>query len=842
MKPFSTIAIPHRDILEGRLTLDVFAANLWEVYKGRAHEDYYDSTIFFRKTYITEGLQNLLSIAEKRLKGEGGDPILQLQTPFGGGKTHSLIGLYHKAKEWGVKVVIIDGSALDPKEIPLWEELELQLTGEVNKLKGKTSPGGEKLRELLAAHQPLLILMDEILEYTIAASGVKVEDSTLSSQVMTFMRRLTDTVGTLDKTLLVHTYPSRSHYEEHDQKLLLQLQERSGRMEKVYTPVHDEEIYPVIRRRLFSSVNESEAREIIDAFLDYAEREKMLPGGIEKSQYRERYMKSYPFQPEVIDVLYRRWGSFHKFQRTRGVLRLLSLVVQAMRESKNPCITLADFDLSNDGIKAELLKYIGPEFSGIIAQDITSLDAGAKKVNKSLGDAYTPYNFGTRTATSIFMYSFSGGPERGGTISEIKIASADVSTPSSIIVEAISKLKENLFYLQTDGKFFFTNQPNLNRILLNKMDNIEDPELQSEEKDLLTSRLTKEHFDIFVWRHDSKDISDTKNLKLIIQQRRDEAKCREFLENHGERPRVYRNTLIFLCPLDSERISFEKYVKRKKAWYYVDTDKNLSLTFEQRKEVKENLKKAENDAKEHLRDLYRIVLLPVKEGFKEIDLGIPAYGIDATFNKEIFERLRSEGEILPKLAPLTLREKYLKDQDYVETKNILESFFKTPGEIRIVSDDVLKNCIQEGVNQGLFGVGDLEAEKPTCRHFKAEFSPELIEGEILIRAELCKPEDEEYKPPVEVVTTKPVNKIEGTTTTTEYGKKYRTIRLKLGVPTGKLSDIVRVIPFIKSKFTTVDVKVEISAANGEMSESDYEDKIKEAIKQAEVEIEDEGVE
>jgi hypothetical protein len=153
MKPFSAIAIPHRDILEGRLTMDVFAANLWDVYKGRAHEDYRDTSIFFRKTYTTEGLKNLLDIAEKRLRGEGGDPIIQLQTPFGGGK------------------------------------------------------------------------MDETLEYAITASGIKVEDSTCASQVLTFMRRLTDTVRTLDKTIMIHTYPSRSHYGEDDQKLLNQLLE-----------------------------------------------------------------------------------------------------------------------------------------------------------------------------------------------------------------------------------------------------------------------------------------------------------------------------------------------------------------------------------------------------------------------------------------------------------------------------------------------------------------------------------------------------------------------------------------------------------------------------------------
>jgi len=839
MKPFSAIAIPHRDILEGRLTMDVFAANLWEVYKDRAHEDYRDTSIFFRKTYITEGLKNLLDIAEKRLRGEGGDPIIQLQTPFGGGKTHSLIALYHKAREWDANVIVIDGSALDPKESPLWEEMELQLTGKVENIKGKTSPGGEKLRELLAPHQPLLILMDETLEYAIAASGIKVEDSTCASQVLTFMRRLTDTVRTLDRTIMIHTYPSRSHYGEDDQKLLNQLQERSGRVEKVYTPVHDDEIYSVIRRRLFSTVNEEEAKEVVEKFMDYVEREKMLPEGVEKSSYRERYIKSYPFQPDVIDVLYRKWGSYPEFERTRGVLRLLSLVVYAMRESKNPFITLADFELSNDKIKGELLRYIGPEFNSVIAQDITANDAGAKRVDKSLGDAYTSFSFGTKTATAIFMHSFSGGPERGGTINEIKLASADISVPSSIIVEAISKLKENLFFIQTNGKFLFTNQPNLNRVLLNKMENVGDEELKAAEKELLTNNLKKEHFEVFLWAANSKDIPDTKRLKLILQQNQKEERCKELLDNYSERPRVYRNTLIFLCPIDAERTNFESFLKRKLAWQLVEEDKTLSLTIGQKKEVKETIKKAGNEVKECLRNLYRIVLLPSRDKFTEIDLGIVTYGADTTIDREIYERLKSEGQILEKLAPLSLREKYLKDRDYVETKNILESFFKTPGEMRPISEDVLSNCIQEGIRQGLFGLGDVEDGKPIYRHFKVECTPELTEGEILIRADLCKPLEEGYKPEEDVLTDNGESKEKAKTD--EYGKKYHTIRLKLDVPTGKLSDIVRVIPYIKSKFNKVDVKVEISAVNGEMSVSDYEDKIKEAIKQAEVKIEDEGL-
>jgi hypothetical protein len=877
MKPFSTIAIPHRDILEGRLTMDVFAADLWEVYKGRAPEEYQDPSIFFRKTYTTDGLKNLLDIAEKRLKGKGGDPIIQLQTPFGGGKTHSLIALYHKAKDWKANVIVIDGTALDPKETTIWEEIERQLTGRVEKLEGRTSPGREKLRALLEEHQPILILMDEILEYTTKASGIRVGDSTLASQVLAFMQELTGTVKTLDKSLLILTLPSSvlEHYDENAERLFQQLQKVTGRMEKVYTPVREEEISSVVRRRLFRSIDEKEAREVVEEFLDYAEKERILPEGMEKSAYREEFIKSYPFQPQVIDILYKRWGSFPTFQRTRGVLRLLSLVVHSLKDSKNPFIRLADFDLNNNDIKRELIKHIGQEYDSVIAADITSIDAGAKKVDKNLGDAYSPFSFGTKAATTIFMYSFAGGPEKGATIGEVKLSTADISASSSIVVEAVSKLKDkHLFYLWEDGgRLFFTNQPNLNRIRLTKMEGISDEYIKGEEKNLLTGNLTKEHFEIYLWPNSTKDVPDTKSLKLVLRQNQDEKECKAFLENYGEQPRVYRNTLIFLCPMNSERAAFEEFLKGKLAWQLIEKDKTLSLTSQQRKEVKDRIKKAESEVGERIRNLYRLVLLPSKDGFKEIDLGIATYGAEATIDKEIYERLKSEGEILENLAPLSLKEKYLKDRDYVETKNIVESLFKTPGEIRVISSEVLKSCIRSGVKQGLFGVGDIENDRPVCRHFKEDFSPELVEGEILIRPELCLPKavaEEEFQSYVEKVQrAQTVESLERITREiplddlsseqeerlkSEIKKKkdelegiappregYRSIYLKLNVPSGKLSDIVRIVNYLKTKFGKVNVKVEISTQEGKIATSDYEDKIMEAISQANVGVEKEEV-
>jgi hypothetical protein len=879
MKPFLTVATPHKDILEGRLEMDVFAADLWQVFNGEAPSEYQDSDLFFKKTYLTSGMKNLLDVVKKRLDGKGGDSVIQLQTPFGGGKTHSLIALYHKSKEWKANVIVIDGTALDPKDKTLWGEIERQLTGNVNLLKGETSPGREKLKNLLKKHQPLLILIDEILEYTTKSAGIKVGASNMASQTIAFIQELTETVKILPNSILVLTLPSSilEHYDENAERLFQQLQKVAGRVQRIYTPVQDEEVSHIIRRRLFSDVDEKSAKDTIDEFLEFAEKEKILPENVEKINYRDKFIKSFPFQPEVIDILYKRWGSFPTFQRTRGVLRLLGLVVQSLKNSKIPFIRLGDFDLKNEDIRRELINHIGQEFDGIIASDITSIDSGAKKVDKSLGSSYSPFSFGTKVATAIFMYSFSGGPVREATINEIKLSCAEPGIPSSIIVETITKLRETLYYLSDKG-LFFTNQPNLNRMLLNKMEVIEQKDIEKEEKNLLIENIKKETiFDIYIWPNNSKDIPDNSKLKLIVL--KDSNKPKEFFQYCGDRPRIYRNTLIFLCPLDSERINFEQSIKRKIAWEEIDKDKTLHLTEEQKEKVKEEVKKGKNSGRELIRTLYRFLLLPTKDNFKEINLGISTYGMDMPVDREVYEALKNEGEIFEKLSPLILKEKYLKNKNYSETKNILESFYKTPGEMRIVNEDVLKNAIKEGVKQGLFGLGILENGSPLCKIFKQDCFPELVEGEIIIKPEKCviapfgevsqdekilssidkikdcksieeiekiKKEIGKYELPPEQIEIiereirKKEDELKGKVSPKE--KCYNQINLKLNVPLGKLADIVKMINYIRQKFNKVDVKVEISAADGEISKSEYEDKIKETTNQTGTIIESENTE
>ena len=855
MKAFHTFAIPHEDILEGRLTMDVFAADLWEASQHRGPDEYKDADIFFRKTYLTNGLENLLTVVEKRLQGRGGDPVIQIQTPFGGGKTHALIAMYHKAEKWNVKKVVVVGTALGTEET-LWGLMEKQLTGKIAKFAKRVAPGKEALRGLLNENQPILILMDEVLEYVTKASGVKVVESTLAEQTIAFMQELTETAGSLEKVCLVVTLPSSilEHYNAGAEKLYQQLQKVTGRVEKIYSPVQENEITKIIRKRLFAQFNEGKAKEAVLKFIEYAEKQGIIPSGLMPSEYRDRFLDSYPFMPEVIDVLYHRWGSFPTFQRTRGVLRLLSLIIHSLKESNKSHISVADFDLANQEIRQELLKHIGAEFNSVIAADITDMDAGSKKVNASLGNAYQGLNLGARAAITIFLHSFSGGRECGVTTGEIKRSATTIENPASVVAEAVEQLKSKLFYLQNIGeKYFFSNKPNINSILLTKMENIGDPVLIEMEKDLLKKTIRGGLLKVYIWEENAGNITDTEELKLVILKREDKEIMGTILKIKGQTPRVHRNTLFFLYPMESERPGFVNIIKRKMAYDDIDQDKNLSLSDEQQKEIKKQLKDM-GTLKEPIRRLYRMVAAPGKEGFKEVDLGIPTWGEDRWLDQEAYEKLRIDGEILPSIAPLVIKEKYLSGKEVVKTGNLYQSTLKTPGETRFKNRTVLETGIAEGVRMGLFGLGDLENDKPICRYFKQQPSIAFSGNEVIISEAICneqRKKDESPKtgtlPASPTTSAISISNHKGgdggsTFSTPKEGppitpsiKTKEEIYLRFKVPKGKVANIMGVMNFLQSKFEQLELQ--LTAKQGVISEQDYEDKIKEAFVQLGIELE-----
>ncbi len=844
MKPFHSIAIPHRDVLEGRLDMSLFAANLWSVYRGEAPPEYQDPEIFFRKTYPTRGLTDLLQLAQRRLQEGIGAPVIQVQTPFGGGKTHALIALYHRAKEWGAHVPVMVGTVLEGRE-PLWALMAEELAGSRAGFEDLTSPGSDALRALMEPRQPLLILMDEVLEYITKAAGVRVGESTLAAQTLAFLQELTETVSMLPRAQLILTLPSSEleHFDEAAARAFQQIQKITGRLEKVFTPVQNDEIALVIRQRLFEDINTSEAGDIVHQFITYARRENILPG--EESTYRERFLQSYPFLPEVIDILYERWGSIPTFQRTRGVLRLLGIVIHALRESTLPYITLSDFNLSDEAILSELVKHTEDTYRSVVASDITGSDAGARRVDEELGGAYRGYRLGTRTATAIFMHSFCGGHERGAHIGEIKLHATVPVVSAAVISDALKRMEDRLFYLQReDDRYLFDTRPNINRLLVTREEAIEESEVWEEEHRLLT-QLIEGYPNVplksYLWPQRTADVEDSFYLKLVILPERDETFARKLVEEQGETPRVHRNTLFFVYPM--EKHDLYRAIRRVRALESLLSDSTLQQTLSaaDRKNLQERYKNEKGQLPHLVLSAYSHVWVVARKEnaivLNDHFMGIPTIGERLTLDRRVYQYLVNEEIIVKHISPRVLQKKYFQHTDYVPTQVLWNTWSRTPGETRFESKDVLLRALQEGVKQALFGYGYLEDGQPTCRAIGDSVEFTFEESEIIIAPEHCKLPTEATSESTTTVTPPPPSGVHDQQSTytapapPEPELRWEELNLRFRVPRGKLSDIVRMLNYLQQFYDEFEIDMTVRARGRGISHADFDTRVAETFRQ-----------
>lgn len=370
--------------------------------------------------------------------------MIQIQTPFGGGKTHSLIALYHLIRHGqelgssaavkeilakaGVEkvpdaaVVTFVGTAADAlRGRTPWGEMAAQL-GCYDELKDhdkkRRASGKDRLHQLLA-DRPVLLLMDQIAEYAVKAKDFR-------DQVVAFFQELTETVKVLPRCVLVVTLPSSAPYGEDGARALHELQQVFKRVESIKTPVEGEEVYEVIRLRLFEDVGDpKEARKTADEFLEmYLRLGDDVPKEVREPAYRDRICRAYPFHPELIDVLFERWSTFPDFQRTRGVLRLLANVVSELYQKQHPAplILPSHLNLANPAIRGEFLRHIGNEYLGVIASDIADGKAKAERIDREMGSEYARFGVASGLARAIFFGSFSGSERRGVGMQRLRLA------------------------------------------------------------------------------------------------------------------------------------------------------------------------------------------------------------------------------------------------------------------------------------------------------------------------------------------------------------------------------------------------------------------------------------
>ena len=840
---FHQIAVPHKDILSENFSGEVYAAKLWDVHNEKGEYEYADSKTFFEKTYLTSNLEKILCSVMDRLDGQRGGHLLSITTPFGGGKTHTLIALYHKCAEWDAKPVVLVGNELDPQTQTLWGLIEEQLTGKIDRLSGMVPRGGEALRAVLEdQNRPILILIDELLQYITKAAGVKVNDTTLAVQTIAFMQELGEAAGSLRNVCVVLTLPSSAN-EHLDNELFAMLYDKLrrvvGRTKDTISPVSDADIPRIIRQRLFSS-SDSEIRdraeEIVKDFVDYCNTEGLIPEGKQPSEYREDFLNSYPFLPQVIDVLYHSWGTIPQFQRTRGVLRLLSLVVGSLATSDKQFISLGDFDLSNDAIRQELVEYLDPNFDSVVAKDIVGDGSGAAKVNRMISDQYRGKRLGIRAAAAVFMYSHSGGAKiKGATEAEIKRATCESGIPASLISEVLNLFRNHLFYLSVaSDRYMFTKETNILKHKIDVMDNLGQYDIEEAERDLVKRNIDQiEEIRSVLWPTDPKEVSDSQPLKLIIMKENDQNLIRQIHDKAGDSDRTYRNNMFFLTPSDGEQRRFIESLKSKVAWEKIKKDPGIKLNDEQSATLTSELKEESDHLEVLVREYYSMLYVPEKNGLESSRVK-STLGAGGGIDRIVYDYLVDRNEVSTKIGMIRLKTEYLRDKEVVETPDLLKSMLSAPGELRPTSRSVLEDAITSGVSAGEFGLGEIEDGSPAVKFFKNPPAVSFESGEALIHASLCK-EAQEYRcdrcgyetDDVKYLETHKRSHIDEPPPRPLLSDRPD-LKFALDIPEGQVNNVSQMLLKIASHYRRL--RLHIEASDGNMSKHDI-DMIRETLNQ-----------
>lgn len=830
MKPFHRIAVPHDDITKDDFGEEFFAAKLWEVVENKGPEEYRDAKTFFQRTYKTENFKKILDDVKKKLDGKGGNSYKHMSTSFGGGKTHTLIALFHECKSWEAKPVVLIGTELDPHTQTLWGEIEKQLEGKISKFSDNVPNGRKLLAELLEKHAPVLILIDELLEYLIKADGIVVGNQTLANQSIAFYQELLEAASGLNNVCIVATLPS-SATEFNDPKLaatlLAKISQVGARMEENIQPFADHEIPNIIRTRLFKNNDEDikeHAEEIILETVNYFQKENILPDNIQATQYRDIFFNAYPFMPQVIDVLYQRWGTFPKFQRTRGVLRLLSRVIstiiQKHGEQSPSYISLSDFDLTDSKLRREFVKHIGEEFNGIIDVDITGAQSGAKKVDSLLQDAYRNSNLGKKIATTIFLSSHSTSiGNMGANLSEIKRGVCTLDIPPPIIPDALMFAKKKMIYLHEEGeKFLFTKEINLSKAISELANNLSVEEIELAEYDLISKNISQDPLKTYIWPKTSKDVDDIQQLKLVIMKDKDQLRMEDFLHTYGNLKRINSNSLFFVYPAFSEKSILKEELQNK-----IATEKLLkksSLKEKQIKELEMDLKEYDKSLKYLILKCYRCVAYLTKDNLLDFSLeGMPNIG--QSIDQHIIEQLRSAEQIVEKLGPIQLKTKFLVSE-YTDTSSIYNTMLSVSGQFRPIDISVLENCIKNGVLSGIFGLGVLKDNVPQYLSWKDNCSPQIEKGEVIINPELVSPPSiDDDKPTIDTDIQETNNQDPDIQNINTSESIQNELIIDTNLPESQSYNFTEIIPKIDKSFKNIQIHIECK--DGKISKEQIED-------------------
>jgi hypothetical protein len=786
--PWWTGAKPHRNIQDGMVNESLFEAKLGEAIGGRGPDEYRRAELFFEKTFLTGALRQLLLDALRILNGErAANPNVNLKTSFGGGKTHVELALYHLFQhpaestqvpkvrdlvaEAGLsappecRVVVLPCTRIDPTGRTteeglhirtLWGEMAYRLGGAaafelVAESDAKmVAPSEPPLEAVLRMAGPSLILVDETLHYVDKVSVLKGAGGDLAKETVAFFRELTSAVDNTPASMLVVSLTASrlDQLSDSSQHWLQRLERHVDRLARSCTPIEGLEIHEVVRCRLFDTVDESIALQAAQRYHQLYSSMGGLPAQYVDLAYRDKIAGSYPFHPELVTVLYERWGAKPGFQLTRSTLRFLALVLQNLWERRQGVTTdliqMGHVSVSESNIRAMAREVAGdPQWETVIGSDIAAPATGKQKAKAELIDEERGdgQDLAKQLATTLLLYSVGGGENPEAARHEIRLACARLGVEDSTWDDLLARLRRSLFYLYTDSEeahYQFRKEPNVTSLQNTYRLNLQDTEVEAYiDKQMLEKAIgfgsPSHRFAQLYYLPKHRLDRDDDSLKLVVlgfDHAMEGGKPTEaaqqasmgLLERHGQVLRTHRNTLLFCAP-DQEGVRQARaHAADYLSWRKVQTNQTDwdRIGGAQQAVVKTQMENTESATLQAIIQAYSFALVPDEDratarlDLRPVPLG--TYGPGKLIAPMVWDILtaRTAGAqwLLTTLTAETFLERYGKlawpeSEKWVTTAQLWNRFTSQVGLPTIANDQAMLDMLNQGQHEGLLAIGHL---------------------------------------------------------------------------------------------------------------------------------------
>ena len=769
---------PRADVLAGGAEAE-FAADLSRVAGAGDDGAHADAGRFFADTYPTRGLRALLGAVCRRLAGRGDEAVFRLDTAFGGGKTHGLIALVHAARGMAgvgnaaefldpalvparpVRVAAFDGVNADPangrrmdgevRARTPWGEIAYALGGragfELVRASDETgaAPGAGTLRELFGG-EPALVLLDELSIYLRKAQRRPGGDG---GQLTAFLSTLFGAVALTPNAAVVYTLAlgqdgrSADAYADETRYIADRMAEAesvSARTAALLNPTAEDETAPVLRRRLFESIDDAAAGPALDAYRAlWAANRESLPESAARPEAEAALRACYPFHPEVLDVLTGKTATLGAFQRVRGMLRLLAATVAQLWEERPAAaaIHLHHIDPGRERVRREIATRLEQSaYLPAILNDIAGQGpkpALAERIDAARHAGMPPYAaYAARTA---FMHTLAFNDQLKGVSPErLRYSVLAPGLDIGFIEEARKRFVAESAYLddRPGVPMRFLAEANLTRIIQREEGHVDAVEARAELDDRIREVFSGRMFETVRFPGGPFDVDDEAGggaPKLVVISY-DAVAVGESTESvpelieriyarkgkDGAALRIFRNAVTFVAADEALRGGMRRKAVTRLALRALKRPERLAeLAEHQQERVRELEARSEQELALSIQQCYRHVFYPSRDrmGASPVDLAHTAVDAPAASDtpgagqKQVERALRDMGKLrLPgdePDSPAWVRDRTpLRKKGEMTVRALRGEFRRDPALPILIGDETFVRCVRTGVESGVY--------------------------------------------------------------------------------------------------------------------------------------------